>query len=182
MASLAGFGQLLKEVARPALTSGGLASVMSLMGGGTPLQALASGAVDAAADVATLGALRKLSPKSYTKRTLIDEKTGEKTVQQGSHPLETPLNIATSLGAGYVTAPLIYGTGQPQQIAQQVEQRALVNHLAQEQLLSPGTNFQMAGMPDPQDFQQLLNQRNNWTQYLSPEDQALIQQTLGGAA
>ena len=62
MASLAGFGQLLKEVARPALTSGALAGGMSLIGGGTPPQALASGAVDAAADVVTLGALRKLSP------------------------------------------------------------------------------------------------------------------------
>jgi len=181
MASLAGFGQLLKQVARPALTSGALAGGMSLLGGGTPLQALASGAVDATADVVTLGALRKLSPKSYTKRTLIDEKTGEKIVQQGSHPLEIPLNIATSVGAGYVADPIIYGTGQAQQIAQQVEQRALVNNLAQEQFLSPGTNFQMAGMPDPENFQQLLNQRNNWTQYLSPEDQALIQQATRGA-
>ncbi len=74
------------------------------------------------------------------------------------------------------------GTGQPQQIAQQVEQRALVNHLQAPQLLSEGTNFQMAGLPDPQDFQQLLNQRGSWQQYLSPEDQALIRQTLGGAA
>jgi len=39
----------------------------------------------------------------------------------------------------------------------------------------------MAGLPDPQDFQQLLNQRGSWQQYLSPEDQALIRQTLGGA-
>ena len=94
---------------------------------------------------------------------------------------ETPLNIAASIGAGYVTSPLIYGTGQTQQIAQQVEQRALVNHLQAPQLLSEGTNFQMAGLPDPQDFQQLLNQRGSWQQYLSPEDQALIRQTLGGA-
>jgi hypothetical protein len=182
MAALAGFGKLLKDVARPALTSGALAGGLSLIGGANPLQALASGAVDVAADVVTLGALRKLSPKSYTKRTLIDKNTGEKIVQQGSHPLETPLNIAASIGAGYATSPLIYGTGQAQQIAQQVDQRALVNNLSQGQLLSPGTNFQMAGMPDPEDFQQLLNQRNNWTQYLSPQDQALVLQATRGAA
>jgi hypothetical protein len=28
----------------------------------------------------------------------------------------------------------------------------------------------------------LLNQRGGWQQYLSPEDQALIRQTLGGTA
>jgi len=180
MASAAGFAQLLRDVAKPALASGGLATGLSLLGGASPLQALASGAVDVAADVATLGALRKLAPKAYTKRTLVDEKTGEKTIQQGSHPLEVPLNIGASVGAGYLTAPLIYGTGQQQQIAQQVEQRALVNNLQTPQLLSAGTNFQTAGLPDPKDFEQLLNQRGNWQQYLSPEDQALIQQTLGG--
>jgi len=182
MASAAGFAQLLKDVARPALTSGALATGMSLLGGANPLQALASGAVDVAADVVTLGALRKLAPGAYAKKTLIDPATGKEVVQQGSHPLETPLNIAASIGAGYATAPLIYGTGQPQQIAQQLEQRALVNHLQEPQLVSPGTNFQLAGLPDPQDFQQLLNQRGSWQQYLSPEDQALIQQTLGGVA
>jgi len=157
MASAAGFAQLLKDVAKPALMSGGLATGLSLLSGATPLQALASGAVDVGADVLALGG-------------------------QGTHRFETPLNIAASIGAGYVTSPLIYGTGQPQQIAQQVEQRALVNHLQAPQLLSEGTNFQMAGLPDPQDFQQLLNQRGSWQQYLSPEDQLLIQQTLGGAA
>lgn len=182
MASAAGFAQLLKNVAKPALMSGGLATGVSLLSGATPLQALASGAVDVAADVVTLGALRKLAPGAYKTRVLKDEKTGEKIVQQGSHPLETPLNIGASIGAGYLTSPLIYGTGQQQQIAQQVEQRALVNNLQTPQLLSEGTNFQTAGLPDPQEFQQLLNQRGSWQQYLSPEDQALIQQALGGAA
>jgi hypothetical protein len=32
----------------------------------------------------------------------------------------------------------------------------------------------MAGLPDAGEFEQLLNRRGNWTQYLSPEDQALI--------
>lgn len=182
MASAAGFGRLLKEIAKPSLMSGGLTGGIALLGGANPLQALATGVIDAGASGLSLGALRKISPKSYAKRTLIDEKTGEKIIQQGSHPLETPLNIAASIGAGYVTSPLIYGTGQPQQIAQQVEQRALVNNLQTPQLLSPDTNFQMAGLPDPQDFQQLLNQRTGWQQYLSPEDQMLIQQTLGGVA
>lgn len=181
MASAAGFAQLLKDVAKPALTSGGLATGMSLLGGANPLQALASGAVDVAADIVTLGALRKLSPGSYGKRTVIDKATGKESVVQDTHPLETPLNVAASIGAGYVTSPLIFGNGQQQQIAQQVEQRALVNNLQTPQLLSDNTNFQLTGLPTHQDFQELLNQRGNWQQYLNPEDQALIRQTLGGA-
>ena len=180
MASAAGFGRLLRDVAKPSLTSGALATGISLLGGANPLQALATGAVDTAASAIPLGFLRKVSPKSYTKRTLVDPKTGEKIVQQGRHDLETPLNFATSVGAGYLTSPLIYGTGQQQQMMQQVEQRSLVNQMPlQDQLLSPGTQFQMTGLPDPNDFQQFLNQQNNWSQYLSPQDQALLQQTLG---
>jgi hypothetical protein len=155
---------------------------MSLLGGANPLQALASGAVDVAADVVTLGALRKLRPDAYRPIRTKNLDTGEETVVRGTHRFETPLNIAASIGAGYLTAPLIYGTGQQQQIAQQVEQRALVNNLQTPQLLSEGTNFQLSGLPDPKNFEQLLNQRSNWQQYLSPEDQALIQQTLGGVA
>ena len=179
MASAVGFAKLLREVAKPALTSGGLATGLALLGGANPLQALASGAVDVAADVVTLGALRKLSPNSYRKRTVIDKATGKESVVQDTHPLETPLNIAASIGAGYATTPLIYGTGQQQQIAQQVEQRALINDLQTPQLLSPETNFQLNGLPDPQNFQRLLNQNGSWQQYLSPEDQVLVRQTLG---
>ena len=180
MAAAAGFGRLLREVAKPSLTSGALAGGLSLIGGANPLQALATGAVDAAASAIPLGLLRKVSPKSYAKRTLIDKNTGESIVQQGSHPLETPLNIATSIGAGYMTSPLIYGTGQQQQMLQQVEQRSLVNQMPfQDQLLSPGTQFQMTGLPDPNNFQQLLNQQTNLAQYLSPEEQLLLQQTIG---
>ena len=180
MAAAAGFGRLLKEVAKPSLTSGALASGLSLIGGANPLQALATGAVDAAASAIPLGLLRKFSPKSYAKRTLVDPKTGEKIVQQGRHDLETPLNFATSVGAGYLTSPLIYGTGQQQQMMQQVEQRSLVNQLPMEyQDLSPGTQFQMTGLPDNKQFEQFLNQQGGWINYLSPQDQQLVQQTLG---
>ena len=180
MASAAGFGRLLRDVAKPSLTSGALATGVSLLGGANPLQALATGAVDTAASAIPLGFLRKVSPKSYTKRTLIDTKTGEKIVQQGTHDLETPLNIATSIGAGYLTSPLIYGTGQQQQMMQQTEQRSLVNQLPMEyQDLSPGTQFQMTGLPDNKQFEQFLNQQGGWINYLSPQDQQLVQQTLG---
>lgn len=70
--------------------------------------------------------------------------------------------------------------GQPQQIAQQIEQRSVVNDLplaSQISELSPGTQYQLTGLPSSQPFEQLLSQmpRNSWTQYLSPEDQAMLQ-------
>jgi len=174
MASAAGFGQLLKQVAGPSLTSGALAGGLSLLTGANPLQALLSGAADAGASAASLGALRKLQPKAYGTQRLKDVETGEiKTVQKTS-PLEIPVNIAASLGTSYATAPLIYG-GQQEQIAQQLGQRSVVNHLPLEQELanlSPGTMSQVPGAQ----FQQLLNRasQNSYTQYLSPQEQELL--------
>ena len=111
MAAAPGFKEILKQVARPSLTSGALAGGLSLLSGANPLQALATGAIDAAASAIPLAGLRKLSPTSYGKRVLLDPSTGEKIVQQTTHPLETPLNLVTSLGTNFLTAPLIYGTG-----------------------------------------------------------------------
>jgi len=178
MAAALGFRELLKQVARPSLTSGAFSGGMALLTGANPLQALASGAVDTVASAIPLAGLRKISPKSYGKRTLIDPKTGEKIVQQTTHDLETPLNIVTSLGTSFLTAPLIYG-GQQEQIEQQLMQRSAVNRLPlQEELmnLSPGTMSQVSSA----EFQQLLNQvpQNSWMNYLDPSDQQMIQSTL----
>lgn len=95
--------------------------------------------------------------------------------------LEGAANIAGSLGGAMATANLLYGNQylQTPQIEQQVEQRSLTNQLPlDQQLLSPGTNFQMAGLPDAGQFEHLLNRRGNWTQYLSPEDQALVSSVI----
>lgn len=175
MAGEAAFGKLLKQIAGPALTSGAFTGAMSLLGGATPGQALASSLVDTAVSGGSIGLLRKLRPKSYGTQQLKDLKTGEVTTVNKTSKLETPINIAASLGTSYVTAPLIYG-GQQEQIEQQILQRSLVNNLPLEQelpTLSPGTQYQL---PESQ-FQNLLNQTPNtsWMQYLTPEEQdALI--------
>jgi len=178
MAAALGLKQILKQVAKPSLSSGALAGGVALLTGANPAQALASAAVDTVASAIPLAGLRKLSPKSYGKRTLIDPKTGEKIVQQTTHELEIPLNVVTSLGANFLTAPLIYG-GQQEQIEQQLLQRSAVNRLPlQEELmnLSPGTMSQVSGA----EFQRLLNQvpQNSWMNYLDPADQQIIQNTL----
>jgi len=47
-------------------------------------------------------------------------------------------------------------------------------------MVAPGTQFQMTGLPNPANFENLLNQRRGgWMKYLSPEDQQLIASTLG---
>lgn len=91
--------------------------------------------------------------------------------------LEGAANVVGSIGGTMATANLLYGNQYTQtpQIQQQIEQRSLVNQTPiNQQLVSPGTQFQMVGLPDASQFEQLLNQRGNWMQYLSPEDQALI--------
>lgn len=95
--------------------------------------------------------------------------------------IEGGANIAGSL-VGTELGSSILMAGQPQQIAQQIEQRSVVNQLPLNQQLaelSPGTQYQLP-LADPQHFENLLNQmpRNQWMQYLSPEDQAMVQGVL----
>lgn len=93
--------------------------------------------------------------------------------------LELATNVGAQLGSTMVAGKILYGDQQatsPTMLQeQQTMQRAAINGL-QDQLVSPGTQFQMTGLPSPEHFQQLLNQKNNWAQYLSPEDQLLLQQ------
>lgn len=171
--------QFLKQLVGPSLTSGALTAGVSLIGGANPFQALLSGLVDAGASAAAVGGVRKLRPGSYGTQRVKDLNTGEiKTIQNTSR-LETPVNIATSLGTSFVTAPLIYG-GQQEQIAQQLQQRTVVNQLPLDQQLAgvaPGTMSQVSGA----EFEQLLNQlpqRSSWLNYLDPEDRQLIASAL----
>jgi hypothetical protein len=172
----AAFGKLLKQIAGPALTSGGLTGGLALLGGSSPLNALAYGVADAAASGGSLALLRKLRPNSYRTQTLKDVDTGEVRTIQGTSKLEIPVNLGASIGTGALLSSALEG-GNPQslQIAQQLEQRSVVNQLPLQQELanlSPGTMSQVPGM----EFQQLLNQvpRNQWMQYLSPEDQQML--------
>ena len=94
--------------------------------------------------------------------------------------VEGGANVAGSLTGTELGSRLLMG-GQQQQIAQQIEQRSVVNQLPlTEQLAerSPGTNFQTVGLSPRAEFEQLLNQgpRNTFAAYFSPEDQLLLQQ------
>lgn len=93
--------------------------------------------------------------------------------------LELAANVGAQLGSTMAAGKILYGNQQatsPLMLQeQQMMQRADINNL-QNQLVSPGTQFQMTGLPSPEHFQQLINRRNSSAQYLSPEDQLLLQQ------
>ena len=177
----------VKSVAGPALTSGGLTGTLALISGANPLQALAYGGADVLASGGSIAALRKLRPKAPIQIT--DTATGKITTQPGSSKLELPVNIGASIltsnavGAlmgDYPSAAQLEATSPLLQQEQQLLQRSAINQLpVEQQLVSPGTQFQMAGLPDPRSFEQLLNRRNSWMQYLSPEDQQLIASATG---
>lgn len=93
--------------------------------------------------------------------------------------VEGAANVAGSFAGAELGSRILMG-GQPQQIAQQIEQRSAINQLPlYEQIgeLAPGTQYQTAGLPSSQPFEELLNQmpRNSWMQYLDPADQAMLQ-------
>lgn len=172
-----------KQVAAPSLMSGGLTTGMSLITGSDPLTALAYGVGDTIASGGSVAAVRALRPKSYQPKRVKNLETGKIETQTKGSRLELPANIAASIGTGYGLSsileprPNIGNYSQEQQIGFQLAERAALNDLSY-QAVAPGTQFQLAGLPSPDNFQRLLNQQNNWSQYLSPEDQAIIQQTL----
>jgi hypothetical protein len=165
-----------KQVAAPALTSGGLTGGLALLTGSSVPNALAYGLADTAASGGSLALLRKLRPGSYRTQTLRDVNTGETKTTTSTSKLEVPLNIAASIGTGTLLSGVLEGVNpQSTQIAQQIEQRSLLNNFPIEQqlsTLSPGTQSQLSGTQ----FEQVLNQvpRNQWMNYLSPEDQEAI--------
>lgn len=113
--------------------------------------------------------------------TMLGRYAGRNIKSEGlRNAIEGGANLAGSLAGSVVGSNILYG-GQPQQIAQQIEQRSVVNQLPlAEQLVerSPGTNFQTVGLSPRAEFEQLLNQgpRSTWATYLSPEDQLILQE------
>jgi hypothetical protein len=104
--------------------------------------------------------------------TLLGRYAGRNIKNEGlRNMVETGANIAGSLAGAELGGALIQG-GQAQQMAQQIEQRSLVNRLPlaeQAGELAYGTQYQLTGLPDPTQFDQLLAQQ------LSPTERQLLQ-------
>jgi len=157
----------LGSVAKSVLPGTVLSAGFGLLGGG-PKGALAFGASDFATSLpATL--LGRYAAQN------LKNPTARKAVEYGA-------NIAGTLAGNEIGAALLTA-GQPQQIAQQIEQRSVVNQMPlvdQIYDLSPGTQYQMAGLPSGQPFEELLSQvpSASWMKYLDPADQAMLQSAI----
>lgn len=103
--------------------------------------------------------------------TLLGRYAGRNIKSQGLRNLvEGGANIAGSMAGAELGTSMLLG-GQPQQIAQQVEQRSLINQMPltqQEVNLSPGTQYQLTGLNPGAEFQDLLLKQ------LNPTEQALF--------
>lgn len=132
-------GPVLKSV----LPGTALSAGFGLMGGG-PKAAAIYGATD------VLGSLPATLLGRYAGRNIKNE--GLRNMVEGA------ANIAGSLAGAELGTNLLMG-GQQQQIAQQIEQRSLVNDLPllqQEVNLAPGTQYQVSGLNPGTEFQELL--------------------------
>lgn len=107
--------------------------------------------------------------------TLLGRYLGRNIKNEGTRNLvEGAANLAGSLAGSELGNAIIQG-GQAQQMAQQIEQRSLVNRypLAEQAGdLAYGTQYQLTGLPDPTQFNQLLAQE------LSPMERQLFQGAL----
>jgi hypothetical protein len=163
-------GRNAKDVVKSVLPGATLSAGFGLLE--SPQAAAAYGLSDIALSVPTTLAARGLGSR-ITKPVLGVKPEHLRT------GIEHAANIGSQLGSTMVAGNLLYGGQQatsPMMLQeQQTMQRAAINNL-QEQLVSPGTQFQMTGLPSPEHFQQLLNQKNNWAQDLPIEDQLLLQQ------
>ena len=167
------------DIVKDAGISAALTTGLGALTGDIP-GALKYGLSDFAFSYPATLAVRGMRPKPS--RRVMDVDTGKVTTQPGRSSLEIPANIGASVLSGMAVSSMDAPSymGQQQQMMQQTEQRSLVNQLPMEyQDLSPGTQFQMTGLPDSKQFEQFLNQQGGWINYLSPQDQQLVQQTLG---
>lgn len=165
---LAGLGRFISQniggVAKSVLPGTALSAGFGVLAGG-PQAGLVYGATD------LIGSLPATMLGRYAARNIKNKDL------QGL--VEGAANVGGSIGGAMLGSQLLSG-GQQQQIAQQIEQRSVVNQLPlYEQIseLAPGTQYQTAGLPSSQPFEELLNQmpRNSWMQYLDPADQAMLQ-------
>lgn len=157
-----------KEVLKAALPGAGLNLALGTLTGG-PAEGLAYAAGDLLLNYPALRAARKLAPGK--RQQIKDLATGKVTESYSPSMIENITNIGASVGSGALVsnllAPKIPQTqaaaqeflaqqaqqinpalqSQPQQLQQQVLQRAAVNQLPlSQQNLSPNTMYQMQGL------------------------------------
>ena len=163
-----------KDIVGNVATGSALTAGFGLLSGG-PKAAAAYGAADfLAAYPATLLA-RKLGSKITKPVMGIAPKTlqgGLETVANLGASIVSPLAVDAVVGRSLYPESAQGNVPQQQQIAQEMEQRAVINGAQTPQLVSPGTQFQMQGLE--QTFLQNFTKPQGYVAEMMPEYQAYL--------
>jgi hypothetical protein len=155
-------GPAAKETLKSILPGAGLSLAMGTLTGG-PAEGLAYAAGDIALNYPALRLARKLAPG--TQQQIKNLATGKTTIGYSPSVLENITNLGASVGSSFLVGSLLQPKeqqaqqflaqqaqqvnpalqAQPAQISQQNFQRELINEMVSNQLLAPGTMYQLQG-------------------------------------
>lgn len=152
-------GDLILRQAIPSALSN---AAFSLLGGASPLSAATAGLMDLGLNVGGMHLAGRYAPGSIG--YLMHQKEGKTVIEpqlMASYPQQavqvaSPIISQMAAGAmfpgqGQVQAQQLENVDQTSSIDQQMAQRAYINNM-QQQSVSPGTNFQLQGIPQAMDF------------------------------
>ena len=148
-----GMSEMSKAMLKDSIPSAVLTTGFNLLGGANPLTALAAGAIDLGINYGGMQLAGKYSPGNLGKLSYTDPK-GNVVEHNQFIPSRTQraIQMVAPIASSLAIMPLIQAQQeQPQQMDQTVEteqqllQRQYINNMGQ-QMVSPGTNFQLAGL------------------------------------
>jgi len=148
-----GMSEMSKAMLKDSIPSAVLTTGFNLLGGANPLTALAAGAIDLGINYGGMQLAGKYSPGNLGKLSYTDPK-GNVVEHNQFIPSRTQrvIQMVAPIASSLAVMPLIQAQQeQPQQMDQTVEteqqllQRQYINNMGQ-QMVSPGTNFQLAGL------------------------------------
>ena len=148
-----GMSEMSKAMLKDSIPSAVLTTGFNLLGGANPLTALAAGAIDLGINYGGMQLAGKYSPGNLGKLSYTDPK-GNVVEHNQFIPSRTQrvMQMVAPIASSLAVMPLIQAQQeQPQQMDQTVEteqqllQRQYINNMGQ-QMVSPGTNFQLAGL------------------------------------
>ena len=150
-----GMSDMSKAMLQDAVPNAVLTAGFNLIGGASPLTALAAGAIDLGMNYGGMQLAQQYSPGHLGKLSYTDPRTKELVEHNQFIPsrMQRGVQMVAPIASSMAIMPLLQAQDQQQPEAmdqtesteQQLLQRQYVNNLGQ-QLVSPGTNFQLAGL------------------------------------
>jgi hypothetical protein len=150
-----GLSDMSKAMLQEAVPNAVLTAGFNLVGGASPLTALAAGAIDLGMNYGGMQLAHQYSPGHLGKLSYTDPKTGNVVEHNQLIPsrMQRGVQMVAPIASSMAIMPLLQAQDQQQPESmdqttstdQQLLQRQYINNLGP-QLVSPGTNFQLAGL------------------------------------